>query len=75
MSASLAVNSPQLVLKSHVHCTCRICNIQYYFACVNSITSPVYMCVASFPGLPRYVRVLISGGGNNAVKTRQAWAE
>ena len=25
--------------------------------------------LASFPGLPRYVRILICGGGNNAVRT------
>ena len=31
--------------------------------------------LASVPGLPRYVRVLICGGGDNAVKTEKAWAD
>ena len=31
--------------------------------------------LASVPGLPRYVRVLICGGGNNAVRTGKAWAD
>ena len=31
--------------------------------------------VASVPGLPCYVRVLICGGGDNAVKTGKAWAD
>ena len=31
--------------------------------------------LASVPGLPRYVRVLICGGGDNAVKTGKAWAD
>ena len=33
------------------------------------------MYIASVPGLPRYVRILICGGGNNGVKTWKAWAE
>ena len=41
----------------------------------------IYTCIqctdilASVPGLPRYVRVLICGGGDNAVKTGKAWAD
>ena len=33
------------------------------------------ICIALVPGLPRYVRVLICGGGDNAVKTGKAWAD
>ena len=31
--------------------------------------------LASVPGLPHYVRVLICGGGDNVVKTWKDWAD
>ena len=42
---------------------------------MNIITCHLGQLVAWVPGLPRYERVLICGGGNNAVKTGKAWAE
>ena len=42
--------------------------------CLSCIRDSGYT-VASVPGLPRYVRVLICGGGDNAVKTGTAWAD
>ena len=66
---------------SLVFSKCR-CYLGMVFRCylgINIISSVFSKChcylVASDPGLPRYVRILICGGGDNAVKMGKAWAD